>query len=128
MRGLIVRKLYPVMSDPRSGHPPRHHPTHPSASYPSLTAAAYATANPSHPSFRHPHSRHVSAGMPPSGPLPMGAMPDAIPSVLSNGHGHHLSANLVNAHPAARQAKEKMDNIMAQLSTASENTWMLIGE
>nr|XP_018266413.1 general transcriptional repressor [Kwoniella dejecticola CBS 10117]OBR88571.1 general transcriptional repressor [Kwoniella dejecticola CBS 10117] len=58
-----------------------------------------------------------------------GPPPDAVgppPVAISNGHGH-LAGPGGPISPAARAAKEKMDNLLAQLANANENTWMLIG-
>ncbi|ORY25162.1 hypothetical protein BCR39DRAFT_471711 [Naematelia encephala] len=114
------------MPEPRMSH---HHHAH----YPSHAPPPYSTSH----SYHHSSSRHVSNGPPPPGVvggqppgLSMGAPhPDAIgpaPVPMGNGHSHGPPVPS-GVSEAARRGKEKMDGLLAQLATANENTWMLIG-
>ncbi|WWC67078.1 uncharacterized protein I206_100985 [Kwoniella pini CBS 10737] len=137
------------MPDARMSHSSHHHHhSHSSHPYPSHGPPAGYPPSSSHshspyPQSGHHHhhsSRHVSNGPPapvvvggPPHPPPMtmaGPPPDAVgpPPVVavSNGHGHPSGPG-GSISPAARAAKEKMDNLLAQLANANENTWMLIG-
>ncbi|WVW81527.1 hypothetical protein I302_103522 [Kwoniella bestiolae CBS 10118] len=138
------------MPDARMSHSSHHHHhhSHSSHAYPSHGPPSGYPPSSSHspyPQTGHHHhhsSRHVSNGPPPTAsvvvggpphPPPMtmaGPPPEAVgpPPVvaMANGHGH--PAGIPGPiSPAARAAKEKMDNLLAQLANANENTWMLIG-
>ncbi|OCF59955.1 general transcriptional repressor [Kwoniella mangroviensis CBS 10435] len=124
-----------------------HHHSHSSHAYPSHGPPSGYPPSSSHspyPQSAHHHhhsSRHVSNGPPPTAPgmvggphpPPMtmaGPPPEAIgpPSIVAMGNGHGHPAGMGGPiSPAARAAKEKMDNLLAQLANANENTWMLIG-
>jgi len=137
MRGLVVRKLHPAMSDSRLAHASHRHHPHSAQSYPSHGLAPAYPSHSTHPSYSHHPSRHMPNG--PSAPvlvsahqgMPMGGPSDGIGpppvSAMGNGHGHVSPANGPGVSPTARAAKEKMDNVLSQLATANENTWMLIG-
>lgn len=150
MRGLVSRKIRNpyAMTDARMSH--RHH----SQSYPShnhnhshshshsshpqhQTPAPPYAPSASHPSHHYP-SRHVSNGPPPVAggvgpqPMSMGLPHDGVPppSAMSNGHGHSHGAGAPptpTMSAAARAGKDRMDQILGNLATANENTWMLIG-
>jgi hypothetical protein len=138
MRGLVVRRIYPTMPDPRGA---MHHP-HPSPhGYPAYPGPGYPPSG-SGPAYHRPSGRHVSNGPPPpvmvGGPPPPpmamgGPPPEALiapppPSApIGNGHAHG-PPSLPNASPAVRKAREDMDSLMGKLAHANENTWMLIGE
>ncbi|WWD22332.1 hypothetical protein CI109_106823 [Kwoniella shandongensis] len=137
------------MPDARMSHSSHHHHhhSHSSHSYPSHgpPPAGYPPSS-SHPNYHHHQhhsshsSRHVSNGPPQApvvvgGPPPPMAMagppPEAIgpPPVVpvGNGHAHPGPPGGAPMSQAARAAKEKMDGLLAQLASANENTWMLIG-
>lgn len=46
---------------------------------------------------------------------------------VSNGHHGTPAPSGIPMSPAVRAGKEKMDNLIGQLGSANENTWMLIG-
>jgi glucose repression mediator protein len=146
MRGLVNRPIirptrfphpfYSKMPDHR-GPPPgntTHQPyprSHPAYSHSYQSHAPHPPQPPQPHPMHHPHStaRHVSNGTQPivaGGPPPLAAGPPE--SAMSNGHGHSHPAPAPMMSANARAAKEKMDALLAQLATANENTWMLVGE
>lgn len=140
MRGLVARKLhFSTMSDSRMGHASHRHHPHPSHSYAVHGAGPSHPSHSAHPSYSHHSSRHISNGppqsvvmgghgqsMPMSGPgEPIG--PPAV-APMGNGHAQGPLGAGSGVSPSARAAKEKMDNVLSQLASANENTWMLIGE
>ncbi|WWC85558.1 uncharacterized protein L201_000422 [Kwoniella dendrophila CBS 6074] len=139
------------MPDARMSHPSHHHHhSHSSHAYPSHGPPSGYPPSSSHSpypqtgSHHHHHpSRHVSNGPPPPPvpvvvggpphppPMTMGGPPEPIGpppvSAIVNGHAHASGPPGAPISSAARAAKEKMDNLLAQLANANENTWMLIG-
>ncbi|WVQ80406.1 hypothetical protein IAT38_002511 [Cryptococcus sp. DSM 104549] len=118
--------------------PPQPYPpssSHPSA-HPSYNHHPHQHPHPQHQA--HHSSRHVSNGHPAAppvvaaGPPPPqmalgGPPPEAVgpPPVATPGPGNGTMGPPMST--VARAAQEKMNGILAQLATANENTWMLIG-
>ncbi|BEI91526.1 uncharacterized protein CcaverHIS019_0403460 [Cutaneotrichosporon cavernicola] len=101
--------------------------------------------HPSHP-MNHPHHHSSRPNGPPPG-MPGGGPPMSVPGPppnmamsvappepigpptngpVSNGH-HGTPAPSMPMSAALRQGKEAMESMIAQLKSANENTWMLIG-
>lgn len=117
-------------------HSAHHHSSHPH-SYQHPPPPNYSSSHPSYPHHHHT-PRHVSNGhssqVPLSGPPPpqmpiAGPPADPVgpPAIATSNAGSTRSRSVPPMSSEARAAKEKMDNILAQLAAANENTWMLIG-
>lgn len=119
---------------PADSRAPHHMPVH--SNYPP-PGPVYAQ-QPGHPMHHHHPSRQMSTGPPPpmpvggphvnGPPMPMGGPPpEAVAQTpVSNGRSHGTPAP-PGMSQAARAGKEQQDNMLQQLATANENTWMLIG-
>lgn len=143
MRALVNRPIrLTAMPEPRLSHHQAHpHPSHGQPPYPSPYPPSQHA-----PAYHH-SSRHVSNGPPPPVIVgghnghpahghPMAAPPDPVgpppAQQMGNGHGPHHGPRPTDVgqsiSAAARAGKEKQENVLSQLASANENTWMLIGE
>jgi hypothetical protein len=130
MRGLIIQNLTssPARSKSRrmsSRHSGHHHPSQqyqPHGYPPSSSSHQYPSRH-----HHHPAGPAMSAMM--NGPPP-GMSSMAPPEGFGPPPIDHTRPQLPTGAPVSevtKKAKEKMDTVLGQLSSANENTWMLIG-